>query len=180
MAETLRSRVRQGAMRSGLRAGPTTGVRERVKGTRARRDMVLVRRVFGDNFQVYGRAQGPAAVQRRGAMHSGEADARRGIAGSGRGKRRRTMSDQAAPSPAGSRQSPKPNALWGGLGLQRRSKRRERGDGPPQTGLAGAGWHHRKRRGSGNSLRFPAPRPQIPCSSNTNSLLGLSREFGAK
>jgi hypothetical protein len=46
-----------------------------------------------------------------------------------------------------------------------RSKRRERGDRPPQPGLQEQGCKTTVNgAGSGNSLKFPAPRPQIPCS----------------
>jgi len=57
-------------------------------------------------------------------MHSGEADARRGLQGVVRGKRRRTMSDQAAPLPRWIASIAETERLVGGL--QRRSKRREK------------------------------------------------------
>ena len=177
MAKTRCNRVRQGACDRGLRAGPTTG--------RARRDMVLVRRVFGDNFQVYGRAQGLAAKLRREGKDVARCTVARlmraaGLQGVVRGKAARTtISEQAAPCPR-DRINRRNRTPCGVLGLQwlPRSKRalRRWGWPPPATGLAGARLqNHRKRRGSGNSLKFP----EIPCSSTANSLLSLLRNFAA-
>ena len=117
-AESLRRWLRQAERDAGTRRDPAKG------SARARRDAVLrekIRRVFDDNFQVYG-------VRKvwRQLLREGESVARctverlmraMGLQGVVRGKPvRTTVSDKAAPCPQDKVnrqfQAPRPNALW--------------------------------------------------------------------